>query len=337
MPPVATVIMPMDRPGADARRAVDSVLEQRSRRPFELLVVAPERGGLADDPKLRWLPMEERNPAIRRNAAAAASEAKYLAFIDDDAFADPAWLETAIEYLETHPGVVAIGGPDPAPPDSSVAELVSDTLLATPWIGSGIAAHEARPGTFAVRRPWDLALVNLIMRKEVFDRLGGFRESIGYIGEDTELLSRMLGEGTVVYHDGIVVHHRRRRFPGAYLRQRWRYRVKTGERLVLGGALYRTRAVAALLAAGATMLVLLVLAPAIALGLVAVYLILVTALAIPSTRLPAWLWPLIGPAFLLHHGTYFFGVIAGIGRGLARRVRGAGNQGGGGRVRDLER
>ena len=91
-----------------------------------------------------------------------------LAFIDDDAVADRHWLANAVTYLDAHPEVLVLGGPDPAPDDSSIAELISDTLLATPWIGSGVAAHENRRGTFAVRHPSDIALVNLFVRREAF-------------------------------------------------------------------------------------------------------------------------------------------------------------------------
>ncbi|MFN2442614.1 MAG: glycosyltransferase family 2 protein [Thermoanaerobaculia bacterium] len=215
-------------------------------------------------------------------------------------------------------GTTALGGPDPAPDDSTLAELISDTLLSTRWIGSGIVAHESRPGVFAVRKPWDLALVNLFVRSQAFRELGGFDESIGYIGEDTDLLRRIGGLGLVQYHDGVVVHHRRRAFPAAYIRQRWRYRLKTGERMVRGGLEYRTPAVGALLAAGIAFLATLLLAPAVAAGMLLLYGVIALALAIPTTRLPFLLWPVIPLAFLVHHGTYFLGILSGMALGLAK-------------------
>src|SRR5512133_1611068 len=145
--PRCTVIIPMDRPGADALRAVASVLAQGDRL-LELIVVAASRVELPSDPRLRLLVVEERNPAIRRNRAAEKAKGEYLAFIDDDAVAREDWLEKAARFLDDNPGVLAVGGPDPAPADSTFAELVSDTLLSTRWIGSGVAAHESRKGIF---------------------------------------------------------------------------------------------------------------------------------------------------------------------------------------------
>lgn len=221
-----------------------------------------------------------------------------LAFIDDDAQADPRWLATAIAYLDAHPDVLALGGPDPAPDDSSPGELISDTLLATRFIGSGIAAHENRRGVFDLERASDIALVNLFVRREAFT---GFDESIGYIGEDTALLEVLLAKGRVVYHDGVRVFHRRRAFPGPYLRQRWRYRVKTGR-------LQRTRRdprVTAFLFAG---LFAILFAPLVVIP----YALVTFVLGVRATRLPMRWWPMIPVAFAMHHLTYWLGIVTGL-------------------------
>ena len=235
-----------------------------------------------------------------------------LAFIDDDAEAHPAWLATAVRWLDAHPDVLALGGPDPAPEDSTSAELLSDTLLATRWIGSGVAAHEWRRGVFPIRAAADIALVNLFVRRAAFT---GFDESIGYIGEDTGLIHALMSRGPVVYHDGVIVYHRRRPFPGPYLRQRWRYRVKTGELMVRGSRAHRSnRKIQAFLVA-ATLGILL--AP---LALVP-YVLLTFILGSRATRLPPSRWPLIPVAFAMHHLTYYFGILTGMVRGMIRPGR----------------
>lgn len=231
------------------------------------------------------------------------AEGEFLAFIDDDAMADPRWLANACAFLDEHPEVLALGGPDPAPPDSSVGELISETLLATRWIGSGVAAHENRRGVFDVERPSDLALVNLFVRRSSFR---GFDESIGYIGEDTALLEELLARGRVVYHQDVRVFHRRRAFPGPYLRQRWRYRVKTGQMLVRGSRAHRQDPkIATFLAAG---LIAILFAPFVAIPYALVTLLLGAA----ATRLPLGWWPVIPFAFAAHHLTYWFAIVTGM-------------------------
>lgn len=309
--PRCSVIIPMDRPGPDALRAVASVLAQGDRL-LELIVVAASRIELPADPRLRLLVVEDRNPAIRRNRAAEQAKGEYLAFIDDDAIARENWLQKAALFLDDNPGVLAVGGPDPAPADSTFAELVSDTLIATRWIGSGVAAHESRRGIFHLTSPHDVALVNLMVRREAFAAAGGFDAEIGYIGEDTALVESLMKEGRVLYHDAVVVYHRRRAFPWQYIRQRWRYRVKTGRLLVRAGQRYRNPKVIGLLLAGVTFLAAAILAPRIALGMLVAYFGITLALGGLATRLPLSALPIIPFAFLVHHATYFLGICWGL-------------------------
>ena len=291
--------MPVERLGGLAERAIASVLEQRVDFSFELLVVSAEPLPQPLQTGVRNVVEPNRNPATRRNRAVSESAGEILAFIDDDAIASPGWLASAVAYLDTHPYVLALGGPDPAPPDSTVAELFSETLLATPMIGSGVAAHENRRGTFSIATPTDIALVNLFVRRSAFSN---FDESIGYIGEDTALVERLLTQGMVVYSDTVRVEHRRRPFPGPYLRQRWRYRVKTGELMAHGG--YRNhQKIRAFIAAGT----IVILFPPFVLPYLAMTLILGTR----ATRLERRYWLAIPPAFALHHLTYYAAILWG--------------------------
>jgi glycosyltransferase involved in cell wall biosynthesis len=290
-----TVIMPVERIGGDAERAIASVLNQQAPFAFELIVVSAAALSLPFEDRIRNVVEANRNPATRRNRAVSEARGEILAFIDDDAQAQPLWLATACAYFDAHPDVLAIGGPDPAPDDSTAAELISETLLATPFIGSGVACHENRRGVFDVKSPSDIALVNLFVRRDAFT---GFDESIGYIGEDTALLEGLMQRGRVVYHDGVRVTHRRRAFPGAYLEQRWRYRVKTGQRRAF------TPKVRAFLVAGT---VAILLAPLAAIP----YYVVTLILGARTTRLPAAYWPLIPFFFAAHHATYYFGILWG--------------------------
>jgi glycosyltransferase involved in cell wall biosynthesis len=305
-----SVIMPVERVGGDAERAIASVLGQEAPFPFELIVVSAVPLSLGGETRVTNVVEANRNPATRRNRAVSVARGELLAFIDDDATADPRWLATAAAYLDAHPDVLALGGPDPAPADSTIPELISDTLLATRFIGSGVACHENRRGIFDVRQATDIALVNLFVRRDAFT---GFDEAIGYIGEDTGLVHGLLRRGRVVYHHGVRVFHRRRAFPGPYLRQRWRYRVKTGRMFAAGSSAHRGNPkILAFVVAG---FFGLLLAPLVALP----YALLTLALGIPATRLPVRWWPVIPFAFAAHHATYWFGIVTGMLRAPVQR------------------
>ncbi len=300
--------MPVERLGGHAERAIDSVLRQQAPFEFELIAVSAAPLPLPPETGVRNVVEPNRNPATRRNRAVSAASGEILAFIDDDAVADLCWLATACAYLDAHPDVLALGGPDPAPADSTSAELFSDTLLATRWIGSGVLAHEDRDGVFAIEHPSDIALVNLFVRRDVFD---GFDESIGYIGEDTALVDRLMTRGRVVYHSGVRVCHRRRAFPGEYLRQRWRYRVKTGQLMMQPS--YRANPKIKVFFAGAALMFLFF--PILAVP----YYVATLILGASATRLPRRFWPLIPFAFAAHHVTYFVAIIWGA---VAARLHG---------------
>lgn len=302
--------MPVER--ADAERAIRSVLAQQAPFEFELIVVSAAPlalpASLPPGTGVRNVVEVHRNPATRRNRAVSVAAGEILAFIDDDAEADPCWLATACAYLDAHPDVLALGGPDPAPDDSTNAELISDTLLSTRWIGSGVVAHESRGGVFAIEHPSDVALVNLFVRRAAFD---GFDEAIGYIGEDTALLARVMERGRVIYHSGVRVFHRRRAFPGEYLRQRWRYRVKTGE-MLLQPAYRPNPKIKRFFAAAVLMFFFWPI-------LFVPYYVATLILGASATRLPRRYWPLMPFAFAAHHVTYFVAIIWGA---VAARLQG---------------
>src|SRR4051794_7623457 len=292
--------MPVERIGGDAERAIESVLRQEAPFPFELILVSAAPLAIGLGTGVRNVIEPNRNPATRRNRAVSEASGEILAFIDDDAMAGAGWLSTAVSYFDAHAEVLALGGPDPAPDDSTPAELIAETLLATPLIGSGVACHENRRGVFAIENASDVALVNLFVRKSAFR---GFDESIGYIGEDTSLIASLLPH--VIYHSEVRVFHRRRAFPGPYLRQRWRYRMKTGEMLARGSAAYaKNRKIRAFLFVGA----IAILAAPIA---IVPYFVATLILGARTTRLPKRDWIVLPFAFAAHHATYFSGIVWG--------------------------
>ncbi|MFY9549855.1 MAG: glycosyltransferase family 2 protein, partial [Thermoanaerobaculia bacterium] len=229
--------------------------------------------------------------------------------------AEPGWLSAGARACA---GADVVGGPDPGPREAPYGERLANLLLATPWIGSGVPAHEWNPRGGPVRSPHDVALCNLFVRRETFERLRGFDEGFGYIGEDTDFVRRALESGArVVLDPDARVRHRRRAFPGPYLAQRWRYRVKTGRLLVERPGLHARGRIAAFLAAafagsaGVALFGARFLVPAAVL-----YAGLTSALSFPVWRRDPALLPAVPFAFAVHHATYLAGLLAGIGRGV---------------------
>ena len=109
-PPVSVIIVSRHR--AEALMRCILALTQQDHRCFELIVVADpdaiERAqglGLA----LKLLPFDQANISAARNAGLALAAAPVVAFIDDDAVAEPTWL-TRLTAPFAAPGVIAATG-----------------------------------------------------------------------------------------------------------------------------------------------------------------------------------------------------------------------------------
>src|SRR5689334_3231266 len=113
MPPVVSVVIASERVATLLPECLRALAASDDAPPFEVLVAS------ADEPATRnpawpfpvtWVRAPSRNPGHRRNIAAARAEGRVLAFIDDDAAAEPAWLAAGVSALED---AEIAGGPDP--------------------------------------------------------------------------------------------------------------------------------------------------------------------------------------------------------------------------------
>ncbi len=135
--------------------------------------------------------VENRNPkglSGARNSGIAATDAEWIAFLDDDAAADVDWLQNLVKVMGD-PHVLGVGG-----------------HIAPQWMSS-------RPGWFPLEFDWvvgcshlglptrtaevrNLVGANMLIRHSVFDTVGGFRSEMGRVGkiplgcEETELCIR---------------------------------------------------------------------------------------------------------------------------------------------------
>lgn len=143
---------------------------------------------------LKVVEQENRGAAAARNAGARLAGGEILLFLDDDMEADPHLLA---EHARSHAaGASAVVGHIPLHPDSPRNFLSAEVGR---W-AERRRARLAKPGTQLLLL--DLLTGNLSVRRDVFERLGGFdqrfTEGGSFGNEDLDFGYRLLGSGVAV-------------------------------------------------------------------------------------------------------------------------------------------
>ncbi len=147
-------------------------------------------------------------PAAARNTGAAAARAPVLAFTDADCFPAAGWLAAGMRALDRHDLVQGAVAPDP-----TVGPGPFDRSL---WVRADRGMYQT---------------ANLFIRRDAFDRIGGFESWLGpaagkELGEDVLLgwSARRAGARAGFAPDALVHHAVHRRGAGGFVAERLRLR-----------------------------------------------------------------------------------------------------------------
>ncbi|MDX3693023.1 glycosyltransferase family 2 protein [Streptomyces europaeiscabiei] len=203
----------------DILAAVASVRAQ-SRPALETLLVVDHNQALLERLTGAYKEIDEvrvlanagpRGLSAGRNTGIAASQGEIIAFLDDDAVAEPDWLAYFVEgYAD--PRVMAVGGRTvPAWASGRRPVWFPEEF---DWVVG--CAYKGLPGGVAEVR--NVLGGNASFRRTAFDAAGGFATGIGRDGdkrplgcEETELcirLSRARPDAVLLLDDRAVIHHR---------------------------------------------------------------------------------------------------------------------------------
>ena len=220
-PPLVRVIIPSHNGSATLRRCVKGVLENTSYRNVEVVVVDAN----SDDPQSLALYDDLRqvdrvrvvaapgpfNHAAACNVGARDARAGLLLFLSDTIeVADPGWLGELVR-MACRPGVGVVG----AKLRDADAALRHAGLAAGPDV-LGLMFHGADEAAWGVfgspnhTRNWSAVTgACQMVRRDVFDQVGGFDESYRQVNDDVALSLRasQLGYRTAFTPFAVLVHH----------------------------------------------------------------------------------------------------------------------------------
>ena len=134
-------------------------------------------------------------------------------------------MKNAVGHFEKEE-VAAVGGPSVTPPESTFASVVSGIALSCAVV-SGPYTYRYVPGK--QMEVVDYPSCNFIVRRDVFEKLGGFDSSF-YPGEDTKLCLEITRELNmkIIYDPKVVVYHHRRDSLIGHLQQIANYAMHRG-------------------------------------------------------------------------------------------------------------
>lgn len=175
---------------------------------YEILIVCDKKIPVNKIPKARLILTHKRKtgPAIKRDIALVKAKGEICAFIDDDAYPDPEWLNQAVKNF-SRDNIVAVGGPGVTPPEDARSEKLAG-LVYESFFCSG-----ATQNRFVSLKPSfidDWPAYNLFVRKDVLKEVGGYGNDF-YGGEDTFLCNKLIKKGKIYYEPNAVVYHHRRK------------------------------------------------------------------------------------------------------------------------------
>jgi GT2 family glycosyltransferase len=212
LPSASVAVVTYERP-TFVSRCLDHLLAQ-TEPPSQIIVVDSSRG---DDtgrlvrehyPGVRYevCPAGRGATATARNIGYSLTTGDVLAFIDDDAFAEPDWLERLLPFFED-PAVGGVGGRQIRRQPGELEDGI-DAIGLLQEDGTLTGHFAADPGGPV---PVDHLLgANMSFRRAALDRIGGIRD--GYAGtcirEETDLCLQVARAGyRLIYTPDAVVEH----------------------------------------------------------------------------------------------------------------------------------
>jgi len=219
-----SIIIPVRKINKYVQETVPEILSTQA-EDFEIIIVTDKKDDANRWPKTKIISSGEKGPAFKRDLAVKYAKGNILAFLDDDAYPEKDWLKNCLKHFKNKK-IAAVGGPAITPSTDSLFQKASGAVSES-FIGGG-GARNRFLSIGNTREIDDWPTVNLLVRKNIFEEVGGFDTNF-WPGEDTKLCLDILNKGYKIIYEpcAIVYHHRRNSFFG-YFKQVGNYGIHRG-------------------------------------------------------------------------------------------------------------
>lgn len=170
-----------------------------------------------DYPNYEIIPIKGFSAAKARNIGIKKAKGEIIAFIDDDVLLPQGWMSKGVELIKESRANI-VGGPNIISPSALIGERISDFLISTTLL-NGFRKKFKKTKVAGFFDYKDFATCNIMIRKDVFEKIEYFNEKYKYT-EDMEFLLKCSIKKFSFYHSpDFFLYHKRRPFPFAHMRQ----------------------------------------------------------------------------------------------------------------------
>ncbi len=147
-------------------------------------------------PNFRYVFEQAQGLSRARNRGFKEALGQFVAYIDDDAKANPGWTKAIIHFFSTHPDASGVGG-----------QYKAFSLVPIPeWFPKEYGSESLGNETRLLQKGEWINGTNMVFKKSALIEVGGFDTSIGMTGEkvsygeETHLTRKMLERGMQIYY-----------------------------------------------------------------------------------------------------------------------------------------